>query len=187
MKTQVHPMLSIIATKLVKSQTLHELKRGLNITIVPGTEVMRDVGSRHFLRSSSKSQKVLISQPSDDSHGPSQLEHFLEMLNLGVRCCCDVHSAYGPRGAGAHVSAVDRGLPFRHGECGPIHWGGHLGARIQQFHLGAVEHVIRSEAGLSGVHSCVPGQRQFGEHELRLTAALSVLLCSTVWGQGLRV
>ena len=49
---------------------LHQLEQELNIQIVPGTEVMTDVGSHHFVKSPAKSDRVLVPQPSDDPHDP---------------------------------------------------------------------------------------------------------------------
>ena len=51
-------------------QTLHQLEQELNVEIIPGTEVMRDVGSHHFVKSSGKSDRVLVPQPSEDPHDP---------------------------------------------------------------------------------------------------------------------
>ena len=38
--------------------------------IVPGTEIMLDVGIHHFVKSSANSDRVLVPQPSDDPHDP---------------------------------------------------------------------------------------------------------------------
>jgi MFS family permease len=48
-------------------QTLHELEEELHTQILPGTEIMTDVGSRHFVKGSSG---VLVPQPSADPHDP---------------------------------------------------------------------------------------------------------------------
>lgn len=50
--------------------TLHQLEQELDVEIVPGTEVMVDVGTHHFVKSSEKSDTVLVPQPSDDPHDP---------------------------------------------------------------------------------------------------------------------
>ena len=49
------------------SQTLRQLEEELHVQIVPGTEIMTDVGSHHFVKSS---DRVLVPQPSDDPHDP---------------------------------------------------------------------------------------------------------------------
>ena len=52
---------------LILSQTLYQLEEELHIQIVPGTEIMTDVGSHHFVKSS---DRVLVPQPSGDPHDP---------------------------------------------------------------------------------------------------------------------
>ncbi|KAF2735351.1 MFS transporter-like protein [Polyplosphaeria fusca] len=47
---------------------LHELEAELHTEILPGTEIMADVGSHHFVKGSSKN--VLVPQPSDDPNDP---------------------------------------------------------------------------------------------------------------------
>lgn len=49
---------------------LHELEQELGIAIYPGTEIMTDVGSHHFVKSSDRSDRVLVPQPSNDKHDP---------------------------------------------------------------------------------------------------------------------
>ncbi|KAJ5261067.1 hypothetical protein N7478_011662 [Penicillium angulare] len=48
----------------------HRIEEELGTTIVPGTEIMADVGTHHFMKSSSKSDRVLVPQPSQDPHDP---------------------------------------------------------------------------------------------------------------------
>ena len=52
------------------SQTLHQLEQELHTRIVPGTEIMADVGTHHFVKSSANSDRVLVPQPSDNPHDP---------------------------------------------------------------------------------------------------------------------
>ena len=47
--------------------TLHQLEAELHTKIYPGTEIMADVGTHHFVKGSSA---VLVPQPSDDPHDP---------------------------------------------------------------------------------------------------------------------
>ncbi len=51
-------------------QTLHQLETELNTKIYPGTEIMADVGSHHFVKSGSGAGRVLVPQPSADPHDP---------------------------------------------------------------------------------------------------------------------
>jgi hypothetical protein len=46
---------------------LHAIEQELNVEILPGTEVMADVGSHHFVKGASH---VLVPQPSADQHDP---------------------------------------------------------------------------------------------------------------------
>ncbi|KAL3422543.1 hypothetical protein PVAG01_06699 [Phlyctema vagabunda] len=48
-------------------RALHELEQELHTEILPGTEIMTDVGSHHFVKGSNS---VLVPQPSDDPHDP---------------------------------------------------------------------------------------------------------------------
>ncbi|KUL89453.1 hypothetical protein ZTR_04492 [Talaromyces verruculosus] len=49
---------------------LHHLEEELHTKIYPGTEIMADVGSHHFVKSSLHSKQVLVPQPSNDKHDP---------------------------------------------------------------------------------------------------------------------
>ena len=50
-----------------KFKVLHELEQELDVQILPGTEIMADVGSHHFVKSNSG---VLVPQPTDDPRDP---------------------------------------------------------------------------------------------------------------------
>jgi len=56
-------------------QALHQLEEELNVKILPGTEIMLDVGSHPFVKSSASSDRVLVPQPSDDPHDPLVSPH----------------------------------------------------------------------------------------------------------------
>ena len=57
-------------TLLTRCQVLHAIEQELNTEILPGTELMADVGSHHFVKSSGKSHRVLVPQPTADKHDP---------------------------------------------------------------------------------------------------------------------
>lgn len=46
------------------------MEQELGTQIYPGTEIMRDVGSHHFVHSSAQSELVLVPQPSNSPHDP---------------------------------------------------------------------------------------------------------------------
>lgn len=48
---------------------IRELEEVLNTKIYPGTEIMRDIGTHHFVKSGG-GHNVLVPQPSDDPHDP---------------------------------------------------------------------------------------------------------------------
>lgn len=51
---------------LTTQQAVRNIEQELHTEIYPGTEVMRDVGSHHFVKSGSGGDSVLVPQPSDD-------------------------------------------------------------------------------------------------------------------------
>jgi predicted RNA binding protein YcfA (HicA-like mRNA interferase family) len=51
-------------------QAVRDLEQELHTEIYPGTEIMRDVGTHHFVKSSTGAGSVLVPQPSDDEHDP---------------------------------------------------------------------------------------------------------------------
>jgi predicted RNA binding protein YcfA (HicA-like mRNA interferase family) len=79
-------------------QTLHQLEEELHLEILPGTEIMADVGSHHFVKSKASPDRVLVPQPSEDSHDPLVRSYqgkppfFIRLLTIssgdriGLRC-----------------------------------------------------------------------------------------------------
>ena len=65
--SSLHIYEELIAHAILQLKTLHQLEEELHVRIVPGTEIMTDVGSHHFVKSS---DRVLVPQPSDDPHDP---------------------------------------------------------------------------------------------------------------------
>lgn len=51
-------------------QAVRELEQELHTEIYPGTEIMTDVGTHHFVKAAAGQHSVLIPQPSDDQHDP---------------------------------------------------------------------------------------------------------------------
>ena len=53
---------------------IHEIEDELNTKIYPGTEIMKDVGSHHFIKAGEEvgesGARVLVPQPSNDPHDP---------------------------------------------------------------------------------------------------------------------
>ncbi|KAJ4350582.1 hypothetical protein N0V95_004633 [Ascochyta clinopodiicola] len=57
-----------MASKDYTDDERHQIEHELNVEILPGTEIMADVGSHHFVKGSHRD--VLVPQPSDDPHDP---------------------------------------------------------------------------------------------------------------------
>ena len=133
-------------------QTLHELERELRVQIYPGTEIMTDVGSHHFLKSTAGAGVVLVPQPSDDEHDPLvsgaclcsltqgsainlELEHLLENFSHLLRNGKLFLSRTWSVSNRTDVPGPDRCIQFR--PCGryQLHRNLHYSPWVQQFHL----------------------------------------------------
>ena len=49
---------------------LREIEEELHTEILPGTEIMRDIGSHHFVKAGKGAGRVLVPQPSNDPADP---------------------------------------------------------------------------------------------------------------------
>lgn len=61
--------------------TVHEMEEVLGTKIYPGTEIMKDVGSHHFVKGSNH-RSVLVPQPSDDPHDPLNWSPFWKAMTI---------------------------------------------------------------------------------------------------------
>ena len=83
---------------LTQTQEIHEIEQELHVEILPGTEVMADVGSHHFVKGG---KEVLIPQPSSDPHDPLVNHLFVRWWNREADFTrtgrlCGKHSASQP-------------------------------------------------------------------------------------------
>jgi hypothetical protein len=60
----------LILIKIWNFKAIRELQEELHTEIYPGTEIMIDVGSHHFVKAGTGTHSVLVPQPSDDEHDP---------------------------------------------------------------------------------------------------------------------
>lgn len=65
-------------------QQIQALEQELHIEILPGTEIMKDVGVKHFVHSSTNRDRVLVPQPSADPHDPCTLKLSLDVSRLSL-------------------------------------------------------------------------------------------------------
>ncbi|KAF9891879.1 hypothetical protein FE257_002841 [Aspergillus nanangensis] len=76
--------------------TLHQLERELDTEIYPGTEIMADVGSHHFVKSSAKSDSVLVPQPSQDPHDPLNWNRYWKLGVISISTAVTFTQGMGP-------------------------------------------------------------------------------------------
>ncbi|MCJ1235788.1 hypothetical protein MMC14_003759 [Varicellaria rhodocarpa] len=74
---------------------LHQLEEELNVKILPGTEVMLDVGTHHFVKSSN-SDRVLVPQPSNDPHDPLNWSPFWKFSTMTCATMISFVQGCGP-------------------------------------------------------------------------------------------
>ncbi|KAJ5707624.1 Major facilitator superfamily domain general substrate transporter [Penicillium malachiteum] len=75
---------------------LHQIEAEIGQTILPGTEIMADVGSHHFVKASSKSDRVLVPQPSKDPHDPLNWSRFWKMSTMTIVTLTTFSQGFGP-------------------------------------------------------------------------------------------
>ncbi|KAK2749400.1 hypothetical protein FQN57_006332 [Myotisia sp. PD_48] len=73
--------------------TLRQLEQELDTKIYPGTEIMTEVGSHHFVKTS---RSVLVPQPSSDPHDPLNWNPFWKTSCMTVATAVSFAQAVGP-------------------------------------------------------------------------------------------
>ncbi|MCJ1284625.1 hypothetical protein MMC26_003959 [Xylographa opegraphella] len=77
-------------------QVLRQLEQELNVKILPGTEIMMDVGEHHFVKSSASSDRVLVPQPSDSKHDPLNWSRFWKYSAIACSTMVSFAQGFGP-------------------------------------------------------------------------------------------
>ncbi|KAH6696569.1 serine/threonine kinase 16 [Leptodontidium sp. MPI-SDFR-AT-0119] len=80
----------------MKEEELHELQHELHTEIYPGTEVMTDIGSHHFIKGNSASHGVLVPQPSDAANDPLNWSLTWKATTLACASVVTFAQAFGP-------------------------------------------------------------------------------------------
>ncbi|KAH8894705.1 serine/threonine kinase 16 [Thozetella sp. PMI_491] len=75
---------------------LRQIEEELHVEILPGTEVMTDVGEHHLLKSGGKNQRVLVPQPSDDRHDPLNWSLKWKLLAITASSFTTFMQGFGP-------------------------------------------------------------------------------------------
>lgn len=124
-----------------------KIEEELDTKIYPGTEVMADVGTHHFVKSSQAGASVLVPQPSADPHDPLvrsllsnilivanltvlELVSLLENFSYGNSNWCQFYARAWPFSSSAYVSSVNEIVRRQPTKRGAIHWGLHFGPWI---------------------------------------------------------
>lgn len=155
---------------LTRDQELRELENELHIEILPGTEVMADVGSHHFVKGKSH---VLVPQPSDDPHDPLNWSPFWKSMCIIASTSVSFTQGFGPLALApmfpyyikefdSDLAAVSRvqsrhctseGL-INHDVGRQVHWRGNSSPRFQQLHL--VSSFVETCSALADEHEGYP-------------------------------
>ncbi|KAJ5912173.1 uncharacterized protein N7473_001476 [Penicillium subrubescens] len=76
--------------------TLRQLEDELHVKIYPGTEIMTDVGSHHFVRQSGASSNVLVPQPSQNQNDPLNWNKYWKFTTIFIAMASNVIMGIGP-------------------------------------------------------------------------------------------
>ncbi|EHK19432.1 uncharacterized protein TRIVIDRAFT_46530 [Trichoderma virens Gv29-8] len=84
--------------QLSQRRTLQDIENELDITIYPGTEVMVDVGSHHFIKSGNGSEgaRVLVPQPSNDPLDPLNWTYTWKLITIICASFVSISQNLGP-------------------------------------------------------------------------------------------
>ena len=77
-------------------QELHRLEEELRLEILPGTEIMRDVGSHHFVKSRASPDRVLVPQPSADPNDPLNWSTLWKACSITAVLVMTFAQGFGP-------------------------------------------------------------------------------------------
>jgi hypothetical protein len=77
---------------------IHEIEDELHTHIYPGTEIMRDVGSHHFVKAGDTvgEARVLVPQPSNDPHDPLNWNTTWKTITVVCGCILSFSLNLGP-------------------------------------------------------------------------------------------
>ncbi|KAJ9326902.1 hypothetical protein DTO027B5_4728 [Paecilomyces variotii] len=80
--------------------TLRQLEEELDTKIYPGTEIMTDVGTHHFVKSSGSSDRVLVPQPSNDPRDPLNWNKYWKFSAMSLATAVSFSQGLGPLALG---------------------------------------------------------------------------------------
>jgi hypothetical protein len=83
----------VLRAQLTAQQELHQIEAELDTEILPGTEIMTDVGSHHFVKGGTG---VLVPQPSADPHDPLNWTAFWKGCCIAASISVSFTQGLGP-------------------------------------------------------------------------------------------
>ncbi|ETN44427.1 uncharacterized protein HMPREF1541_10608 [Cyphellophora europaea CBS 101466] len=78
------------------SRELRAIEDELHVELLPGTEVMADVGTVHFVKSGDRTHKVLVPQPSADKHDPLNWSLKWKLITIISASLVTFSQGFGP-------------------------------------------------------------------------------------------
>jgi hypothetical protein len=75
---------------------LHQLEEELHVEILPGTEIMADFGTHHFVKDTGIKGPVLVPQPSNNPHDPLNWSRIRKFSIIAIANCFSFMLGFGP-------------------------------------------------------------------------------------------
>jgi hypothetical protein len=77
-------------------QQVRQLEEELHIEILPGTEIMADFGTHHFVKDSGSKGPVLVPQPSNNPHDPLNWSRKRKFVIIAIANFFSFMLGFGP-------------------------------------------------------------------------------------------
>jgi hypothetical protein len=94
---------------------LRQLEEELHVEILPGTEIMADFGTHHFVKETGAKGPVLVPQPSNNPHDPLNWTRKRKFLIIFIANFFSFSLGFGPLALspqfGAYIEAFNSDLP----------------------------------------------------------------------------
>jgi len=108
----------MVATQILDvhdEKQLRQIEEELHVEILPGTEVMTDFGSHHFVKQTGSKGPVLVPQPSNNPHDPLNWNRPRKILVLFITNFFSFCLGFSPLAISpqfpAYIQAFDSTLP----------------------------------------------------------------------------
>jgi hypothetical protein len=134
---------------------IHQFEEELHIEILPGTEIMTDFGTHHFVKQTGSKGPVLVPQPSNNPHDPLNWSRKRKALIIFIANFFSFMLGFAPLAIApqfpVYIEDFNSTLPdVIQFACSSLltnlipDWCVHPRSRLLQFHLGAYLHELRA-------------------------------------------